>query len=151
MTGKLFYELTKYSYHFKTAVATWFISFVIILIITIVLLIISFQKFIDQKNKQMEKIENENSELEKKLSNAKHNHETNLNGQLASKERIKKERDDYIARNAELEAINNNQILLLKQMLATTPKPELVSLVSANIAQDEIESQVLNNVRNQED
>ncbi|WP_273754005.1 hypothetical protein [Leuconostoc mesenteroides] len=111
----------------------------------------SLQKFVDQKNKQLEKIEDENAELENKLSNAEHDHEANLNGQLASKERIKQERDSYIARNAELEAINNNQILLLNQILATTPKPELVSLVSTNIAQDKIESQVLNNVSNQED
>lgn len=151
MTGKLFYELTKYSYHFKTTVAFWFISFLIMLVTTIIAVVLSLQKFVDQKNKQLEKIEDENAELENKLSNAEHDHEVNLNGQLASKERIKQERDSYIARNAELEAINNNQILLLNQMLATTPKPELVSLVSTNIAQDKIESQVLNNVSNQED
>lgn len=152
VTGKLFYELTQYTYHFKTAVVSWGIVFSVTLVTTIIVFVLSLQKFIDQKNKQLEEIKKEHAALKKELSKKERDHEINLKGQLESKQRIRQERDGYIARNADLEAINNNQLLLLNQMLTTVSKPELASLVKTNIAQDKkIESQVMNNVRNQED
>lgn len=155
-TGYMISELAKYTYHFKTPVLIRALISIILLILSVVLFIISFQKFINDKDSQLIRIQNDKNkkidELKKKISllNEQNDeliqkHQKNLQGQVQTKERIVKQRDDYAKRNAILEIQNKYHRLFVDRIMQTFPEKDIaqtVKNIDIDIDQITIESEI---------
>lgn len=154
LTGYLLHELTKYNYHFKTPVLVWSILSIIFLILSVVLFAVSFQKFVNDKNTQLAKMEDDKNteidELKKEISSLKkqkakliQEHQKNLQGQVQAKERIVKERNHYANRNAFLEIQNKYHQLFVERIMQTFPEKDISQAVkSIDLDQITIESEI---------
>ncbi|MBZ5995263.1 hypothetical protein KII97_01915 [Leuconostoc gelidum subsp. gasicomitatum] len=153
-TGYVISELSKYTYHFKTPVLIWGIVSITLLVLSVILFIISFQKFINDKDYQLTEIKNDkNNEIDElknkiRLLNEKNTeliqeHQKNLQGQVQTKERIVKQRDDYAKRNAVLEVQNKYHQLFVERIMQTFPEKDISQAVkSIDLDQITIESEI---------